>query len=315
VVRRRHLAPRAAAVALGLLCDRAFGEPPAALHPVAGFGSVMGHVEDASYDDSVAAGLLYAGTGIALGLLAGRTVRNTTFAVSVAVAGRSLRTHARDVHGALALGDLDRARALLPALVGRDPSELDASGVAAAVIESLAENSVDAVVAPALWAFAAGSPGVLAYRAVNTMDAMVGHHSERYEQYGTGSARLDDLANWVPARVTAGLTVAARPQQAPRIVRAVRNDAPAHPSPNAPRSPVRSVSSWAGPCATASASRTGPCSVQALDRDRPTSCARSASRATSNCCSSARPRRPRSRSPVRGARGDHAVLPGRCARR
>jgi adenosylcobinamide-phosphate synthase len=233
VVRRRHLAPRAAAIALGLLCDRAFGEPPAALHPVAGFGSVMGHVEDASYDDSVAAGLLYAGTGIALGLLAGRTVRNTTLAVSVAVAGRSLRTHARDVHGALALGDLDRARALLPALVGRDPSELDASGVAAAVIESLAENSVDAVVAPALWAFAAGSPGVLAYRAVNTMDAMVGHHSERYEQYGTGSARLDDLANWVPARVTAGLTVAARPQQAPRIVRAVRNDAPAHPSPNA----------------------------------------------------------------------------------
>jgi adenosylcobinamide-phosphate synthase len=233
VVRRRHLAPRAAAVALGLLCDRAFGEPPAALHPVAGFGALMGHVEDASYDDSVAAGMLYAATGIALGLVAGRTVRNTTLAVSVAVAGRALRNHARDVHGALVAGDLDRARTLLPTLVGRDPSELDPPGVAAAVIESVAENSVDAVVAPALWAFAAGSPGVFAYRAVNTMDAMVGHRSERYAHYGTGSARLDDLANYVPARATALLTLVARPHHAVRIARAVRDDAPAHPSPNA----------------------------------------------------------------------------------
>jgi adenosylcobinamide-phosphate synthase len=232
-VRHRRLAPRAAAVALGLLCDRGFGEPPAALRPVAGFGTLMGHVEDASYDDSVASGLLYAGTGIALGLLAGRTVRNTTLAVSVAVAGRSLRRHAREVHDALVCGELERARTLLPALVGRDPSALDASGIAAAVIESVAENSVDAVVAPALWAFAAGSPGVFAYRAVNTMDAMVGHHSDRYEHYGTGSARLDDLANYVPARVTALLTLAARPHQAAQIIRVVREDAPAHPSPNA----------------------------------------------------------------------------------
>jgi adenosylcobinamide-phosphate synthase len=233
VVRRRGFAPRAAAVSLGLLCDRAFGEPPAALHPVAGFGTLMERVEDASYDDSVAAGLLYAGAGIALGLLAGRTVRNTTLAVTVAVAGRSLRNHARGVHDALDAGDLDRARTLLPALVGRDPSALDASGVAAAVIESVAENSVDAVVAPALWAFAAGSPGVFAYRAVNTMDAMVGNHSDRYERYGTSSARLDDVANYVPARLTALLTLATRPQHARRIARAVRDDAPAHPSPNA----------------------------------------------------------------------------------
>jgi adenosylcobinamide-phosphate synthase len=232
-VRRRGLAPRAAAVALGLLCDRAFGEPPAALHPVAGFGTLMDRVEDASYDDSVAAGLLYAGAGIALGLLAGRTVRNTTLAVSVAVAGRSLRNHARGVHDALDAGDLDGARTLLPALVGRDPSALDVAGVAAAVIESVAENSVDAVVAPALWAFAAGAPGVFAYRAVNTMDAMVGHHSDRYERYGTSSARLDDIANYVPARLTALLTLAARPQHARAIARAVRVDAPAHPSPNA----------------------------------------------------------------------------------
>ena len=144
-----------------------------------------------------------------------------------------MRRAAADVHAALVARDLERARALLPALVGRDPSTLDASGVAAAVVESLAENSVDAVVAPALWGFAAGAPGALAYRAVNTMDAMVGHRSARYARFGSGSARLDDVANYVPARVTALLVALARPRHAARVARAVRADAPAHPSPNA----------------------------------------------------------------------------------
>ena len=85
----------------------------------------------------------------------------------------------------------------------------------------MAENTVDAVVAPALWAAAAGAPGVFAYRAVNTLDAMVGHRSSRYEHFGWASARLDDIAGLVPARVTAGLVVAVRPRAAGRV-RAVR---------------------------------------------------------------------------------------------
>ena len=119
------------------------------------------------------------------------------------------------------------------ALVGREPSQLDEPEIARAVVESVAENTVDAVVAPALWAAAAGAPGVFAYRAVNTLDAMVGHRSSRYEHFGWASARLDDIAGLVPARVTAGLVVAVRPRAAGRVARAVRDDAPAHPSPNA----------------------------------------------------------------------------------
>jgi adenosylcobinamide-phosphate synthase len=119
------------------------------------------------------------------------------------------------------------------ALVGRDPSELDQSGLAAAVIESLGENTVDAVVAPALWAVAGGAAGAATYRALNTMDAMVGHRSDRYERYGWASARLDDAANYVPARVTAALVALVRPRRASHVLHAVREQAPAHPSPNA----------------------------------------------------------------------------------
>ncbi len=100
-------------------------------------------------------------------------------------------------------------------------------------MESLAENIVDAVVAPALWAAVAGAPGAAAYRAVNTMDAMVGHRSERYRRFGTAAARLDDAANWLPARATAAAVAAVRPHRARAVWTAVRHDAPAHPSPNA----------------------------------------------------------------------------------
>jgi adenosylcobinamide-phosphate synthase len=133
----------------------------------------------------------------------------------------------------LALGDLDQARLRLRALVGRNTDGLDAAGIARAVIESVAENTSDAVIGPALWGVMAGAPGTLAYRAVNTMDAMVGHHNTRYERFGWASARLDDAANWVPARLTALLVALARPRRAGAVWRAVRRDAPSHPSPNA----------------------------------------------------------------------------------
>jgi adenosylcobinamide-phosphate synthase len=121
----------------------------------------------------------------------------------------------------------------MPALDGRDPTALDQKELARAVVESVAENTVDAIVAPALWAAIGGAPAALAYRAVNTMDAMVGHRSDRYERYGWASARLDDVAGWIPARVTAALVAGVRPAAAADVVRVVRRDAPAHPSPNA----------------------------------------------------------------------------------
>jgi adenosylcobinamide-phosphate synthase len=117
--------------------------------------------------------------------------------------------------------------------VGRDPDGLDEAEITRAVVESVAENTVDAVVAPAFWAAVGGAPAALGYRAVNTLDSMVGHRSVRYRNYGWASARLDDLLGWVPARLTALLVVLVRPRAAAAVWTAVRTQAPEHPSPNA----------------------------------------------------------------------------------
>jgi adenosylcobinamide-phosphate synthase len=220
-------------VAVGLLADRLVGEPPTPVHPVVAFGRAMRAVERVLYGDARLPGVAHAGIGLGLGIVAGRLVGSTAVATWIAVAGRALATAALDVADALEAGDLDRARSLLPSLVGRDPAGLDEKELARAAVESVAENTVDAVVAPAVWALVAGAPGALGYRAVNTLDAMVGHRSERYCNYGWASARLDDLAGWVPARLAAALVAAVRPGAAGAVWAAVRTQAPAHPSPNA----------------------------------------------------------------------------------
>jgi adenosylcobinamide-phosphate synthase len=140
---------------------------------------------------------------------------------------------------ALQVNDLRTAREVLPSLCGRDPDHLDAGQMSRAVVESVAENTSDAVVAPLLWGAVAGLPGLAAYRAVNTLDAMVGHRSARYQRFGWASARLDDLANWIPARVTAALTAACAPlvtgARPGAVLRTVLRDGGRHPSPNAGR--------------------------------------------------------------------------------
>ena len=223
---------RLLAVVGALAVDRMAGEPPGAVHPVAGFGRAMQVVERHCYSPTLAGGAVYAALGIGLGGIGGAVVRSTLVATYVAVGGRALADAAGAVGDALDNGDLDRARTLLPGLVGRDPGDLDEAELSRAVVESVAENTVDAVVAPALWAVLAGAPGALGYRAVNTMDAMVGNRSSRYRRFGTAAARLDDAANWVPARLTALLVVLARPHRSLEVWRTVRADAPSHPSPN-----------------------------------------------------------------------------------
>lgn len=224
---------RAMAAAAGLLLDRLLGEPPSALHPVGWFGRVMTLAERVGYRDTRSAGAAHAILGIALGITSGVALRSTMAATALAVAGRSLGDIAMEIGTALERGDLAQARAKLPALVGRDPSTLDGPELARAVVESVAENTVDAVVAPAFWAACCGAPGAFGYRAVNTLDAMVGHRSARYQQYGWASARLDDVAGYLPARLTAVLVGIARPGRAAAVWRAVCSQAPAHPSPNA----------------------------------------------------------------------------------
>jgi adenosylcobinamide-phosphate synthase len=220
------------AAALGVLADRLLGEPPLsdAAHPVAVLGRVLGRIEAALYRDTRSAGVAHAAAGVLLGAAVGRMVP-TALATWVAVSGRMLGDTATTIGRALSEGDLVAARRALPALVGRDPSGLDEAEIVRAVVESVAENTVDAVVAPALWAAVAGGAGALGYRAANTLDSMVGHRSPRYERFGWASARVDDAAGWVPARVTAGLVALVRPRRVTAVATAVRHVR--HPSPNA----------------------------------------------------------------------------------
>ncbi|MGQ0617654.1 MAG: cobalamin biosynthesis protein CobD/CbiB [Acidimicrobiia bacterium] len=218
---------------MGLAADRLFGEPRLRPHPVALLGTAFRLTERVLYADQRQAGVAQAGAGLALGASAGASLRFTALSTYIAVAGSALGDAASAVAAALEADDLDEARRALPALAGRDPADLDAAELSRATVESVAENTVDAVVAPALWGALAGPRGAMGYRAVNTLDSMFGHHSARYENFGWASARLDDWAGLVPARLTAVLVAGVRPTRALAVARTVRADAGAHPSPNA----------------------------------------------------------------------------------
>jgi adenosylcobinamide-phosphate synthase len=225
---------RAVGAALGIVADRLLGEPPVppALHPVALFGKVALATEDKLYADDQARGLTYTILNTALAAGVGRLVGSPAAAGYLATSGKALHTAALDIGAALHDDDLDRARDLLPTLVGRDPDGLDAGEIARATVESVAENTTDAVVAPALWTVAAGAPGAFLHRAGDTLDSMVGYHNDRYEQFGRAAARLDDVLAWPAARATALLVALVRPRQAATVWQTVRSDAAAHPSPN-----------------------------------------------------------------------------------
>lgn len=209
---------------------------------MAGFGTGAARLETHTYADSRGAGALHTGLllgGLAgLGWLAGRGDRIwvTAAATYVALGGTSLNRVGHQMSRLLTTDDVAGARRLLPSLCGRDPAALDASGLTRATVESLAENTSDAQVAPLFWAAIGGVPGVLVYRGANTLDAMIGHRSPRYHHFGWAAARFDDLLNYVPARLTGVLAVLCAPVVGGSPVaalRAWRRDAARHPSPNA----------------------------------------------------------------------------------
>lgn len=239
---------RIAGVLIGYVADLALADPRRG-HPVAAYGRCAAAVERVTYRDGRAAGVAHVGLlvsavgllGVAVQRAADRRGRAPSIAVTAAatwlsLAGTSLGRTGSTMAELLARGDIAGARALLPSLCGRDPQSLDAAGLVRASLESIAENTSDAQVAPLLWAAAGGAPGVLAYRAVNTLDSMVGYRSPRYLRFGWAAARLDDVANFAGARVTAALVVLCAPLvggSAGGAVRAWRRDAARHPSPNA----------------------------------------------------------------------------------
>jgi adenosylcobinamide-phosphate synthase len=239
---------RIAGVLAAYLADLALGDPKRG-HPVALFGQAAATLERVTYRDTKVAGALHAGLMVAVAALLGMAVESaggrrgrrgsvaaTAAATWICLGGSSLARTGLEMSRLLERGDVESARALLPSLCGRDPEPLDGAGLTRAALESVAENTSDAQVAPLLWATAGGVPAVLAYRAINTLDSMIGHRSPRYIRFGWAAARLDDLANYIAARVTAALVVMCAPLvggSPSGAVRAWRSDAGRHPSPNA----------------------------------------------------------------------------------
>ena len=234
-----------AGIVAGYLADVLFADPRRG-HPVAGFGWCATALEKITYRDDRGSGVIHTavlvGSMVGAGVLAQRRVGGgaevllTAAATWVTLGGTTLGKTGAAMADRVAHEDVDGARALLPSLCGRDPAVLDGPGLTRAACESVAENTADATVAPLMWVALAGVPGVLAYRAINTLDAMIGNRSARYLRFGWAAARLDDLVNIIPARVTGLLVALCAPLvggSPTGAVRAWSRDADRHPSPNA----------------------------------------------------------------------------------
>lgn len=198
------------ALLLGLLLDHLLGEPRR-WHPLVGFGRLARTIETRLHRQSRLAGATALILAAAPYVLLADWLQSlpfygpffAAFALYLALGLRSLREHAGPIAAALDHGQLDTARAAVGRIVSRDTAALDATQVATAATESVLENGNDAVFGALFWFAVAGAPGVVAYRLVNTLDAMWGYRNERYEHFGWAAARLDDLLNLVPARLTA----------------------------------------------------------------------------------------------------------------
>ncbi|MGV9859242.1 cobalamin biosynthesis protein [Gordonia sp. NPDC003425] len=232
-------------LAAGFVLDRLVADPQR-LHPVAGLGRAIAVTEHLLYADSRMRGTIFTAVWVAAGATAGTCAQRVAMRGSspipllvltaattwTVLGGTSLVRVGDEVADALAAGDIGAARATIPSLCGRDPESLDAAGICRAAVESIAENTSDATVAPLLWGAVAGVPGLLVYRTINTLDAMVGYRNERYRRFGWASARLDDAANLIPARVT-GVLTAAMGSRSRAALGSWRRYARRHPSPNA----------------------------------------------------------------------------------
>lgn len=228
---------------IALALDAAFGEPKLiwsrAPHPAVLMGRAVDLLDRRLNSGAmrqirggVAIALLVFGAG-ALGILLAALPFNDIWQILLAailIAQRSLSDHVFAVAKALNI-DVSSGRASVAMIVGRDTTTLDESGISRAAIESGAENFSDGVVAPVFWFLLFGLPGLLIYKIVNTADSMIGHRNEDYADFGYATAKLDDLLNWVPARIAAGLICIAG--RKPGAWAGTREDAIFHRSPNA----------------------------------------------------------------------------------
>ncbi|MEO6607804.1 MAG: adenosylcobinamide-phosphate synthase CbiB [Aestuariivirga sp.] len=244
-------------LALALVVETFVGYPPFLQnligHPVQWMGALISYLDEGFNDEGatdserrmagvLALVIIVLIPAVAAGLVAwvlskipGGYVLNVLFATTL-LAQKSLRDHVTTVASTLPRS-LPEARAEVAKIVGRDVANLDQSGVAKAALETLAENTADGIVAPAFWYALLGLPGIVAYKAINTADSMIGHKSEKYLAFGWASARTDDVVNWIPARWT-GLLFAAAARlnsrsAAKAALKSMWRDAGKHRSPNA----------------------------------------------------------------------------------
>ena len=230
------------ALLIGWLLDLIFGDPEKLPHPIVWFGRMIAfgekHLNRGTHRQLkgalLAVSLIIGVFALAWGIHSYLSLLSSQFSVIFDVliifyclAGTTLIREVRQVFLALDCS-LDEGRAQVARIVGRDTSELSAQEVRTAALETLAENLSDGVIAPLFWLMLLGTPGMLAYKMINTLDSMIGYHSERYLQFGCWAARIDDVANYIPARLTALLMVGFCPKHLCFIRRYGRQ----HASPN-----------------------------------------------------------------------------------
>jgi adenosylcobinamide-phosphate synthase len=225
---------RASGILLAAAIEAAVGDPRS-LHPVAGFGRAAAALERRLWAPSRFRGAVHVALLVSAAATLGARARGATaggIALWSTLGARSLAAAGLRMADLVEADDLEAARLHAPTLMGRDPTGLDAAELCRGTIESLAENTADAVVGALWWHAFAGPAGSCAYRAANTLDAMIGNRNPRYERFGWAAARLDDVLTWPAARLAAGLAVllGGRPGWAWRTL---RRDGHAHPSPNA----------------------------------------------------------------------------------
>ena len=237
-------------ITLAVIIDRIIGDPPHWPHPVRWMGNFI-----AMLDRCLNRGKHKKWKGIVLLLLVTITVLVISLLISwgayqlhavagiiveacliaTTIAQKDLGAAAMRVYVQLAAGDIENARYQVSMIVGRDTEELDEKEVTRAAVETVAESIGDGITSPLFWAFIGGAPLAIMYRAVNTCDSMIGHKNERYQDFGWASAKLDDILNWVPSRVTSFLMMLTN--RTPHLKKKAafkrwRTDAKKHPSPN-----------------------------------------------------------------------------------
>ncbi|ARJ40450.1 adenosylcobinamide-phosphate synthase [Sporosarcina ureae] len=239
------------AIAIGMVLDRIIGDPPNWPHPVKWLGTTISNLTkllNKGRMRTIKGAIVWllicmttfllaiwlVSIAYRLHLLAGIAIE--ALLIAAGLAQKSLCDAALLVYEPLKSGDMDEAREKLSWIVGRDTKKLDESAIARATIETVSENTSDGITAPLFWAFLLGAPGLWLYKAVNTLDSMVGYNDERYREFGKVSARMDDLFNWIPSRITGLLILLCTPNEGGHSIKkrisGWLSDAKKHMSPN-----------------------------------------------------------------------------------